>query len=136
MNLTRNFTRKELQCQGCKNSYCAYPEQPLCNIDKLSLEKLQKLRDMVAVPLIVTSACRCHPHNKAVGGKDHSYHRANHLLPSRAFDIKLPIVNGKRLTPEAFMGYGRKVEFTSFGLYNSFVHMDDREFPAFWDLRK
>ena len=132
MQLSRNFSRKELQCKGCANSYCPSKNEPICCVDRVSLDKLQHLRDLVGIPLIIHSACRCRPHNDASGGSDNSYHIASKSIPSRAFDIGLP----KGMTQEQFMLWGKKAGFTSFGLYNSFVHMDDREFPATWDYRK
>ena len=142
MQLTRNFSRKELQCKGCSNSYCPSKQDPICNIDPGSLDKLQKLRDLIGLPLTIHSACRCRPHNAAIGGADNSYHIADSRIASRAFDVGLPRLKGKQpyadrtMKPEELLVWGRKAGFTSFGLYNTFVHMDDREFPAVWDYRK
>ena len=74
MNLTRNFTEKELACPCCGE----------CPIDEVLLTKLQAYRDIVSIPLIIASAYRCHEHNRSVGGSLNSQH-----LKGKAIDIRI-----------------------------------------------
>mgnify|MGYP004534932193 FL=1 len=66
--LTKNFTRDEFQCQ-CKKCEAQM-------IDTELAEKLQRIRDVLGVPLKITSGYRCIVHNasKAVGGSRTSKH--------------------------------------------------------------
>jgi len=49
------------------------------------IDGLQKLRDLVGVPIRVDSGCRCEKHNAAIGGASHSKH-----LQGIAADISFP----------------------------------------------
>ena len=66
--LTKNFTRDEFQCQ-CKKCEAQM-------IDTELVEKLQRIRDVLGVPLKITSGYRCIVHNasKTVGGSRTSKH--------------------------------------------------------------
>lgn len=58
--LSKNFTKKEFACKcGCG---FASPNPKL-------VEGLQALRDLLGKPIVISSACRCVSHNKAVGGE-------------------------------------------------------------------
>ena len=52
-------------------------------IDEASIDKLQKLRNVLAKPLLITSAFRSAAHNKAVGGATNSQHRLGKVPPSK-----------------------------------------------------
>ena len=66
--LTKNFTRDEFECQ-CKKCEAQM-------IDTELVEKLQRIRDVLGVPLKITSGYRCVVHNasKAVQGSRTSKH--------------------------------------------------------------
>jgi uncharacterized protein YcbK (DUF882 family) len=67
-DITQNFSRWEFACKcGCG----------LDKIDTRIVERLQVIRDIISVPIIITSGCRCPAHNEKVGGKPGSYHLAN-----------------------------------------------------------
>jgi len=85
----------------------------------------QSIRDKVGVPIKLNSAFRTYTHNKAVGGADGSKHPLGEAL-----DFDTP----EGMTTEQFLieilltignNYG-------IGLYESFVHVDDRGYSAFW----
>lgn len=131
MEQTKHFSRKELQCKGCDNAYCMY-ETPVCNITSTALLKLEVLRDLIGQPLIVLSAARCPNHNEAVGGVFYSQHISTKDEPSCAIDVKIP----KGITSRAFLYLGKYSGFTGLGLYDTFVHFDDRPNVTMWDKRK
>lgn len=122
MQLTKNFSKKELECKcGCG----------MCAIDEKALEALQLLRDVYGKPMIINSAARCWQHNEAVGGAPDSMHLSQYCAPSCAFDV--------RLTPgmdqEEFVKKARACGFNGIGLYKTFTHIDTRPYNAFWDNR-
>lgn len=111
-----SFTPKEIACKGTGLIY----------IDKPSMDKLQKFRDLVGVPVIVNSGYRSEQHNKAVGGAVNSFHRKG-----KAFDIRITPSLPRSVIHEAAI----KVGFMGFGDYDSFVHIDTGS-PRYWDERK
>ena len=93
-------------------------------LSRRSMDRLQRLRDRLGVPLVVLSAYRDPAHNARVGGAKRSQH-----LAGKAFDIAVANVD-----PAALIEAARAEGFTSFGTYpaQGFVHIDDREGAARW----
>lgn len=63
--MTKNFRREEFACK------CG------CGYDRISpkvVEMAQTIRDVIGVPIRVTSGCRCKGHNFRVGGTSKSKH--------------------------------------------------------------
>ena len=114
-----SFLWSELMCKcGCGNKF----------IQKEAIDKLQKTRDIIQAPMIINSAARCPIHNVKVGGAPRSQHRATRNSPSTAFDISLHGLN-----KEALIEAAKFAGFKGFGInYNSFLHVDNREFEAGW----
>ena len=114
-----SFMWSELSCKcGCGNIY----------IQDEAIDKLQKTRNIVQVPLIINSAARCPIHNARVGGAPKSQHRATKARPSTAFDASLQGIDKEKLIDAA-----RLAGFKGFGIhYNSFLHVDNRKFAAVW----
>ena len=83
--------------------------------DKDFFNKLQRLRDLMGRPLRVNSCHRCGIHNARVGGVPLSQHR------KAAADVST-IGHDRFLLLEC----GIKAGFGSFGLYQTFIHMDRR----------
>lgn len=85
-------------------------------IDEASMDKLQKLRNLLGKPLLITSAYRSAAHNKAVGGATHSQHRLG-----KAFDVVMT-----NQDPWEFEKAARSADFTGFGHYpkSNFMHID------------
>lgn len=100
------------------------PEEIACNrtgkvvLDTDALDKLQRLRNALGVPVIVTSGTRSKEHNKAVGGEENSAH-----LKGAAFDVSM-----SNHDPAVFIAAARKAGFTGIGTYpeahRNFVHVD------------
>lgn len=100
-----NFTPEELSCKCCGEYYH----------DPESLDRLQKARQLANRPFIITSAHRCTAHNLASGGAKASQHL------QIAFDISLTGHPRRHLLQCLF-----EAGFTTFGMYNSFIHTDKR----------
>lgn len=67
VRITENFYLDEFVCpDGCGSDH----------INPNLLHRLQVIRDIIQVPMIITSGVRCQFHNesKQVGGKPNSYH--------------------------------------------------------------
>jgi hypothetical protein len=85
-------------------------------IDEQALDKLQKLRDALGKPLVLTSAYRSPAHNKRVGGAKNSRH-----MQGDAFDVRM-----ENHDPHEFETAARAAGFTGFGYYpkSGFMHVD------------
>jgi uncharacterized protein YcbK (DUF882 family) len=64
MKLTENFNLEEFKCPCCDFNI----------IDERLVNRLQVIRDIIKIPLTITSGCRCVKHNDEVGGKENSLH--------------------------------------------------------------
>ena len=98
------FTRDELKCKG-DGTFVANDD---------ALDKLERLRELMGVPLTINSAYRSPAHNRKIGGADNSMH-----VQGRAFDISINGVNPKTLYRCAI-----QAGFTGFGFYRTFLHVD------------
>lgn len=66
--LSNNFSLREFDCH-CSGGLCHFTL-----INPRLLDALQSLRDLLAVPLRITSGYRCQAHNQEAGGSRRSYH--------------------------------------------------------------
>ena len=104
-NITHNFSRHEFACKcGCG----------LDNIDNQIVHRLQVVRDIIGVPIIIGSGCRCKEHNYAVDGRPASLH-----LEGRAIDWTVE-------DEEKLMEAGSLLANWSGGFhhYSNFIHTD------------
>lgn len=109
------FTPEEVACRGTGLVM-------LTPASLAALEKLDRLRNIMGHPLIISSGYRSPSHNKDVGGAPLSEH-----LKGTAFDIKMHNVDPHRLEENA-----KKVGFTGIGIYppqkptggKNFIHLD------------
>lgn len=116
---TKNFSIQEM---ACKCGECD-PAEHIMNTWYMT--RLQKIRELIAQPLIITSGYRCESHNASVGGSRGSFH-----LLGRAADIRAE--NG-RMRSELVM-YAFKAGCYGIGIGADFIHIDDRPFGkmAMW----
>ncbi len=98
------FTRDELKCKG-DGTFVA---------NNNALDKLERLRELMGVPLTINSAYRSPAHNRKIGGADNSMH-----VQGRAFDISV-----KGHEPSAVYTAALHAGFTGFGFYRTFLHVD------------
>lgn len=108
--LSNNFKLSELQCP-CPACDGGRPTADL-------VRKLQGLRDLSGLPLLVTSGVRCAAHNATVGGKSGS----QHVLGNAA---DLHYQNGDELFK--LIANALRVGFTGLGIAKSYVHVDVRQ---------
>ena len=106
-----NFSRAELACKR-SSEYYHWPD---------FLNRLQAARTAAGKPFRINSAHRSFYHNWLVGGAPASEHLR------LAIDIDLRGHDRHELK-----NILREVGFTGFGYYNSFIHIDLRDRPAFW----
>jgi hypothetical protein len=108
----QNFNSHEFKCK-CRGAYCdGFPAK----IDEDLVTQLQRIRNSLKRPVIITSGLRCERHNINSGGVKSSLH-----LKGRAADIRSPGVSVKELGKLV-------VDINSHGgcgiSYDSFVHLD------------
>jgi len=114
--LRRNFKIKEFACNdGSK----------MILYSSITLDWLQAIRDIVGIPIEITSAYRTYSYNKSIDGAKQSQH-----MYGRAVDIKVPkgYTNYKLLSVvERVSGY-----ICGIGKYDTFIHLDSRRESIRW----
>jgi uncharacterized protein YcbK (DUF882 family) len=118
--LSDNFTNKEFSCPHCWDKGIEYNK-----IKPEFVDELQNFRDFLCdlyekeIPLVITSACRCPEHNKAIGGAPASKH-----ILGFAVDLYSPKLTLKELY-KALEMYGID-KFDGVGIYpqENFLHLD------------
>jgi len=115
--LSKSFKYTELQCKcGCKRADMT-PEFMIV---------LQKLRDKINAPLIITSGYRCQTHNKHVGGALNSSH-----MKGIAVDIDISYMPEE--VKESLLKAIKSIkEIKGVGIAKSFIHIDTRAEKATW----
>lgn len=118
IQLSKNFNSSEFECScsRCESNY----------IDLRLIYCLQRLREKMGIPIIITSGYRCRKYNKDIGGASKSQH-----LFGRAADIQVPI--GYHVKP--YFRELLRILFRGLGLYNLFCHVDVRDEVTYWDHR-
>lgn len=102
---------------------------PCCDTLKITpgffrhVEKLEKMRQMLGIPITVNSGHRCIKHNAEVGGKPESWH----LL--FASDIR----TGNPEDLKEMYKMAVELEFKGIGRYGTFIHLDLRPEDARWE---
>ena len=131
MKLTKNFSKSEFDCK----SGADMPLEVLENVKLLAIE-LQKIRDYVGLPIRINSAYRCPYYNdNIVKGAKNSQHKLG-----KAADITIDT-----FTPDEVVGVIENLLVNEMlgsfyigglGRYNTFTHIDIRDYKARWDNRK
>ena len=130
MKLTNNFSKSEFNCKcGCE-----MPNEVLDNIKLLAIQ-LQTIREYVGQPIKINSAYRCELHNSIIGGVKTSQHilgkasdiTINTFTPDEVVDVIENLLVNEML-PSFYIG--------GLGRYNTFTHLDIRDYKARWDNRK
>ena len=131
MKITGNFSKSEFECKcGCE-----MPNDVLDNIKLLAIQ-LQTIRGYVGQPIKINSAYRCEFHNNMIGSNSKT---SQHLLgkasditintftPNEVADVIENLLVNEMLGSFYIGGLGR---------YNTFTHVDIRDYKARWDNRK
>jgi len=129
MKLTNNFFKSEFECK-CG---CDMPISVLDNVKLLAIQ-LQTIRDYVKQPIKINSAYRCEVHNSLIGGSKRSQHKLgkasditiNTFTPNEVVDVVNNLLTNEMLGYFYIGGIGR---------YNTFTHLDIRDYKARWDNR-
>jgi uncharacterized protein YcbK (DUF882 family) len=109
------FKLEEFACPCCGKVNAVSP---------IVMNKIDKIRDQLGIPLHINSGYRCVKHNAEVGGKQASLH-----LFGKAIDVSTA-----NMTAEKRLQLLKLVhtEFNGIGVAKSFFHMDIRDTPAMW----
>ena len=107
MRPTEYFLDGEVTC------HCGCDLKPTQN----ALDRLNAVRVILGIPLVISSGARCKEYNKQVGGAV----RSKHLL-GEAFDIILTTRLQK--SKIEFFQICRVVGFMGFGYGRTFIHID------------
>ena len=118
--ITENFSYRELCCKGSKDSCGGCNSLPITDLLYYHMVKLQRLRTTLGAPLRITSGHRCEVHNRSVGGAPNSMHL--HI----ATDVQ-PFEEREEILRDVEK-IASEMTFGGIGIYNSFVHLDSREF--------
>jgi hypothetical protein len=116
IQLTKNFKLSEFQLND------PIPEKYIGNIKEVATQ-LQKVRDILGKPIIITSGYRSPAYNKKIGGATNSQH-----LYGKAADTKMMGINIKEYIAYLI----RYTNFNGFGIANSYVHCDTRPNFTVW----
>lgn len=123
MKLTKNFDLQEF----ASKDGAVFPERVIENLKRLA-ENLQKIRDIIGVPISINSGYRSPAHNKKVGGAKNSQH-----LTGMAADIVVKGYSPRSVFEivEDLQNEG-VIELGGLHAYNSFTHVDIRGTKARW----
>lgn len=108
-----NFTFNELCCKHCKKMVIS-PEVVSF------LTRLEKFRNIIKTPLLVTNSYRCPEHNQKIGGVNNSAHTEG--IAADVFTEDMPLFN-------LFINAVELNLFSGVGVYldNSFIHVDTKQ---------
>ena len=115
-----------------KNKYPNFSEQeflacsPSCSLSDMDtnfMERLQTARTLAGVPFKLNSAYRSVDHELKRGRTGKSMH-----TKGRAVDIKCVDSGNRYRIISALLAAG----FHGIGVDNTFIHVDDRDFPLIW----
>src|SRR3990167_11402528 len=115
--LSKHFSYDEMKCK-CKRSDC-----DSVDMKDSFIEKLEKLRELMDIPLIPTSAIRCKFWNGLQGGSPRSQH-----LYGNACDFWFQ----DQIEKDRFIRVSEDVGFLGIGHGNHLVHIDNRNKYARW----
>lgn len=110
--ITKNFVDTEFMCPCCKKIKISYD----------LVDRLQIVRELIGVPITVTSGYRCKTQNKKVNGYEKSLH-----MQGLAADIKVrqdKMQDLKDICKKVFYDKG-------VGIYPNHVHVDMGKYQRF-----
>lgn len=127
VNISKDFKLSEFES----------PDTKEVKVDPKLVQLLQKLRDKIGQPLVITSGYRTWEHHVAIYQKDYGPDWEKHVtkksqhLTGKAADIKK--VSG--LTVDEMAVLSSQAGFDGIGKYNWGIHVDTRGYNARWDWR-
>lgn len=118
MTLNKYFSHKEIACKCCGVAKV---------MDSFATE-LVALREAWGKPMVITSACRCNSHNKAVGGASRSFHLFD-MKEKTGVDATIAVdVSTKNMTGADRFDFAALAmqRGWSVGVHKNFIHIDRR----------
>ena len=113
-DLSKNFSKLEFQCP------CS------CGANKISsvlIEKLQKVRNIIGRPIIITSGVRCEFYNASIKASMNSSHIPDEHGIGNAVDIACINSKDRYELIEIAQKYFKRIGISG-GSYGGFVHLD------------
>ena len=104
-DLSPSFSRAEFRCQ------CGKCETI---ISMALVERLQRIRDAIRMPIRITSGYRCEAYNKLIGGETGGAHTSG-----EGVDVLMPSNEYRMLFLEQAVRW-----FSRIGIYDRHIHMD------------
>ena len=117
-DLSENFSKLEIMCP------CS------CGADKISsvlIEKLQKVRNIIGRPIIITSGVRCEFYNTSIKASMNSSHISDEHGIGNAVDIACTNSKDRYELVELAQKFFKRIGISG-GAYGGFIHLDvDKE---------
>ena len=113
-DLSKNFSKLEVQC------LCG------CGADKINpvlIEKLQKVRNIIGRPIIITSGVRCEFYNASIKASMNSSHIPDKHGIGNAVDIACTTSKDRHELVELSQKFFKRIGISG-GQYGGFVHLD------------
>jgi len=113
-DLSKNFSKLEIMCP------CS------CGADKISpvlIEKLQKVRNIIGRPIIITSGVRCEFYNTSINASMNSSHIPDGFGIGNAVDIACSNSQYRYELVEVAQKFFKRISISG-GSYGGFVHLD------------
>lgn len=114
------FKLNEFECK-CKDKDCL-GKQPRLRVSQTLLDALNRIREELGQPVVITSGFRCKRHNTAIGGAINSRHMAGDAVdirPASGSEEDLELLYEVCRREKAIVGLGD-------GRHKGFVHVDCR----------
>ena len=113
-DLSKNFSKLEIMCP------CS------CGADKISpalIKKLQKVRDIIGRPIIITSGVRCEFYNASIKASMNSSHSPDDYGIGNAVDIACLNSKDRYELVELAQKFFKRIGISG-GSYGGFIHLD------------
>ena len=113
-DLSENFSKLEIMCP------CS------CGADKISsvlIEKLQKVRNIIGLPIIITSGVRCEFYNASIKASMNSSHIPDGYGIGNAVDIACTTSKYRYELIQVAQKFFNRIGISG-GVYGGFVHLD------------
>ena len=113
-DLSKNFSKLEVQCPcGCGAN----------KISSVLIEKLQKVRNIIGRPIIITSGVRCEFYNTSVKASMNSSHIPDDYGIGHAVDIACLNSKDRYELAEVAQKFFKRIDISK-GSYGGFIHLD------------
>ena len=113
-DLSKNFSRLEVQCPcGCGANL----------INPFLIEKLQKVRNIIGRPIIITSGVRCEFYNASIKASMNSSHIPDDHGIGNVVDIACTNSKDRYELVELAQKFFKRIGISG-GSYRGFVHLD------------